>query len=59
MDKDESKLVAKCEEIKQETGGEVVPVVADVAKVCSRLLQGWPGETLSYYPNLRPPCSMC
>ncbi|CAN0218955.1 unnamed protein product, partial [Ascophyllum nodosum] len=32
VDIDESKLVAKCEEIKQETGGEVVPVVADVAK---------------------------
>ena len=38
VDKDESKLVAKCEEIKQETGGEVISVVADVAKVRSRLL---------------------
>ena len=38
VDIDESKLVAMCEEIKQETGGEVVSVVADVAKVRSRLL---------------------
>lgn len=36
-DKDEAKLLATCEEIKQTTGGEAICVVADVSKVCSAL----------------------